>query len=72
MKSPSFMRNGRFQPPKCRGQGSKDWRGNSRGAFLKIPYSFCPLSWVDIEKYDLATNIVIKLHFNNTYQDTRQ
>jgi hypothetical protein len=48
MKSPSSMRNGRFHPPQVKGQGSKDWRGNSQWAFLKIPYSCCPPFWATI------------------------
>jgi hypothetical protein len=42
------MRNGRFNTSRYRGKTSKDWRGSSQRAFLKIPYSCCPPSWADV------------------------
>ena len=47
-KSPSSIRNGKFYPPKCRGQGLKYWRGNSRRACHKPLYSSCLPFWANV------------------------
>jgi hypothetical protein len=39
---------GKILPSQVYGQGSKDLRGNSQRAFLKIPYSYCPPFWADV------------------------